>query len=29
LLEALTTLENAIRKIDRETRARFRETFDR
>ena len=29
LLEALATLENAIRKIDRETRARFRETFDR
>jgi len=29
LLEALTTLENAIRKIDRETRSRFRETFDR
>ncbi|HRD64593.1 MAG TPA: chromosome segregation protein SMC [Candidatus Competibacter sp.] len=29
LLEALTTLENAMRKIDRETRARFRETFDR
>ena len=29
LLEALTTLENAIRKIDRETRARFRETFER
>jgi len=28
LLEALTTLENAIRKIDRETRARFRETFE-
>ncbi len=29
LVEALTTLENAIRKIDRETRARFQETFDR
>ncbi len=29
LLEALTTLETAIRKIDRETRARFRETFER
>ncbi len=29
LLEALTTLENAIRKIDRETRTRFRETYDR
>ncbi|MBE2295421.1 MAG: AAA family ATPase, partial [Phycisphaerales bacterium] len=29
LLEALATLENAIRKIDRETRARFRETFER
>jgi len=29
LLEALTTLENAMRKIDRETRARFRDTFDR
>jgi chromosome segregation protein len=28
LHEALETLENAIRKIDRETRARFRETFD-
>src|SRR5690606_21696706 len=27
--EALTTLENAIRKIDRETRARFKDTFDR
>lgn len=26
---ALTTLENAIVKIDRETRARFKETFDR
>jgi chromosome segregation protein len=29
LTEALTTLENAIRKIDRETRTRFKETFDR
>jgi chromosome segregation protein len=28
LLEALETLENAIRKIDRETRTRFKETFD-
>ena len=28
LTEALTTLENAIRKIDKETRSRFRETFD-
>jgi chromosome segregation protein len=28
LKEALTTLENAIKKIDRETRARFKETFD-
>ena len=28
LLEALATLETAIRKMDRETRARFRETFD-
>ncbi len=28
LNEALTTLEGAIRKIDRETRTRFRETFD-
>jgi chromosome segregation protein len=28
LNEALTTLENAIRKIDSETRARFKETFD-
>jgi len=26
--QALETLENAIRKIDRETRARFKETFD-
>jgi chromosome segregation protein len=26
---ALATLENAIRKIDRETRTRFRETFDK
>ncbi len=29
LVEALTTLESAIRKIDRETRTRFKETFDR
>lgn len=29
LSEALETLENAIRKIDRETRARFQETFDK
>ncbi len=29
LVDALTTLENAIRKIDRETRTRFRETFER
>ncbi len=28
LLEALETLDNAIRKIDRETRQRFKETFD-
>lgn len=28
LLEALTILQNAIRKIDRETRTKFRETFD-
>jgi chromosome segregation protein len=28
LIEALQTLENAIHKIDRETRTRFRETFD-
>ena len=28
LQEALETLENAIRKIDRETRTRFKETFD-
>ncbi len=28
LEEALETLENAIRKIDRETRTRFKETFD-
>jgi chromosome segregation protein len=28
LLEALAILENAMRKIDRETRARFRETFE-
>lgn len=29
LEEALTTLQNAIRKIDRETRAKFKETFDK
>jgi len=29
LTEALETLENAIRKIDRETRQRFKETFDK
>ncbi|MHB8454418.1 MAG: chromosome segregation protein SMC [Acidiferrobacterales bacterium] len=29
LTQALTTLEDAIRKIDRETRTRFRETFDK
>ncbi len=29
LTEALNTLEDAIRKIDRETRTRFKETFDR
>jgi chromosome segregation protein len=29
LVEALETLENAIRKIDRETRTRFKETFER
>ncbi len=28
LREALTTLENAIHKIDKETKSRFRETFD-
>lgn len=28
LTEALTTLQNAIRKIDRETRVRFKETFE-
>jgi chromosome segregation protein len=28
LLEGLATLENAIAKIDKETRARFKETFD-
>ncbi|MCX2833893.1 chromosome segregation protein SMC [Microbulbifer thermotolerans] len=28
LTEALETLENAIKKIDRETRTRFKETFD-
>jgi chromosome segregation protein len=29
LNEALTTLENAISKIDKETRSRFKETFDK
>ncbi|WP_049721719.1 chromosome segregation protein SMC [Gilvimarinus polysaccharolyticus] len=29
LMEALETLENAIKKIDRETRTRFKETFDK
>jgi chromosome segregation protein len=29
LTDALATLEDAIRKIDRETRSRFQETFDR
>lgn len=29
LMDALETLENAIRKIDRETRNRFQETFDK
>jgi chromosome segregation protein len=29
LTEALTTLETAIRKIDKESRTRFQETFDR
>jgi chromosome segregation protein len=29
LTEALSTLEDAMRKIDRETRTRFQETFDR
>lgn len=28
LMEALETLDTAIRKIDRETRQRFKETFD-
>ena len=28
LMDALETLENAIRKIDKETRARFKDTFD-
>ena len=28
LMDALETLENAIKKIDRETRTRFKETFD-
>ncbi len=29
MTEALETLENAIRKIDRETRTRFKDVFDR
>jgi len=29
LIEALDTLESAIRKIDKETRTRFKETFDK
>ncbi|MFO7603138.1 MAG: chromosome segregation protein SMC, partial [Gammaproteobacteria bacterium] len=29
LMEALETLENAIRKIDKETRTRFQETYDK
>ncbi len=29
LTKALATLQNAIRKIDKETRARFKDTFDR
>src|SRR4029079_11497875 len=29
LQQGLTTLENAIDKIDKETRARFKETFDK
>ena len=29
LVEALETLENAIKKIDKETRARFKETYDK
>ena len=29
LTEALTTLEDAIKKIDRETRARFKDTYDK
>ncbi len=29
LIEALTTLQDAIRKIDRETRTRFKETYDK
>jgi chromosome segregation protein len=29
ITESLDTLENAIRKIDRETRTRFKETFDK
>ena len=28
LMDALNTLENAIRKIDKESRTRFKETFD-
>ncbi|HRE33087.1 MAG TPA: chromosome segregation protein SMC, partial [Candidatus Berkiella sp.] len=28
LTEAFTTLDNAIKKIDKETRAKFQETFD-
>ena len=29
LVDALTTLENAIRKIDKETRTRFKDTYDK
>jgi chromosome segregation protein len=29
LIDALTTLEDAIRRIDRETKSRFQDTFDR
>lgn len=29
LMEALTTLENAMHKIDKETRAKFKETYER
>ncbi|MEE8234542.1 MAG: chromosome segregation protein SMC, partial [Gammaproteobacteria bacterium] len=29
LIKALSTLENAIRKLDKETRTRFKETFDK